>query len=119
MKTISEYIKSAPKESQKHLKAMYAVVKKSAPKAVEGLKWSMPSFSNKRILVNFAGFKHHVGLYPTPSAIKKFKSELAKYKTAVGSVQFPLDKPLPLAPIKKIVAFRVKEEKDRDAKWKP
>ncbi len=117
-KTISQYIQSAPKESRGKLKELYACIKESAPDAIEGLKWSMPAFSYKRILVTFGGFKHHVGLYPTPSAIRAFKKDLTKYKTAMGSVQFPLDKPLPKALIKKMVKFRVKELLSEDKKWK-
>lgn len=65
----------------------------------------------------YAGFRHHVGFYPTPSAMRAFKKELKEYKTGKGSINFPLDKPLPLALIKKIAAFRVKEMKEKDAKW--
>jgi uncharacterized protein YdhG (YjbR/CyaY superfamily) len=117
--SVSEYINIAPKEAQKKLREMRAAVRASAPGATESLKWGMPAYSYKRILVTFAGFKHHVGLYPTPSALVAFKKELTKFKTAKGSIQFPLEKPLPLALIRKIVKFRVKESKEKDAKWKP
>lgn len=117
-KTISEYIKLAPKESQKKLREIYSCIKKSAPYAQEGLKWGMPAFSYKRILVTFAGFKKHIGFYPTPSAVTKFKKELSKYKTARGSIQFPLDKALPLPLIRKITIFRVKESIEKDSKWR-
>ena len=117
-KNISEYIKPFPKETQKKLKEMRVVINACAPGAVEGLKWGMPSFSYNRILVNFAGFKHHIGFYPTPSAIRKYAKELSKYKFAKGSIQFPLDKPLPISLIKKITKFRVKESLEKDGKWK-
>lgn len=117
--TISAYIKASPKETQKKLREMYVCIKKAAPGAVEGLKWGMPAFSYQRILVTFAVFKHHIGLYPTPSAVKVFAKDLKKFHTAKGSIQFPLDKPLPLSLIKKITAFRVKESLKLDAKWKP
>lgn len=117
--TISAYIKASPKEAQKKLREMYVCIKKAAPGAVEGLKWGMPAFSYQRILVTFAVFKHHIGLYPTPSAVKAFAKDLKKFHTAKGSIQFPLDKPLPLSLIKKITAFRVKESLKLDAKWKP
>ncbi len=117
-KEISKYISSAPKGAQKKLRELYAAVKAGAPKATEGLKWSMPAFSQKRILVTFAAFKHHIGFYPTPSAVAKFKKDLVKFKTARGSIQFPLDKPLPKALIKRIVAFRAKEERQEDKKWR-
>src|SRR5262249_25288044 len=104
--------------ARKKLAQMRAQIKKSAPGATESLKWSMPSFSYKRILVTFAAFKNHIGFYPTPSAVTAFKQQLAKYHTARGSIQFPLDKPLPLGLIAKITAFRVKESLQKDKKWK-
>lgn len=116
--TISEYIKSAPKEAQPKLREIYTCIKSTVPDAIESLKWGMPAFSYKRILVTFAGFKHHIGLYPTPSAVKKFEKNLTKYKTAKGSIQFPLEKPLPILLIKKIVRFRIKECRDEDKKWR-
>jgi uncharacterized protein YdhG (YjbR/CyaY superfamily) len=116
--TISAYIKSAPKEAQPKLREIYICIKSAVPDANESLKWGMPAFSYKRILVTFAGFKHHIGLYPTPSAVKKFEKNLTKYKTAKGSIQFPLEKPLPILLIKKIVRFRIKECRDEDKKWR-
>jgi uncharacterized protein YdhG (YjbR/CyaY superfamily) len=115
---INEYIAMFPKDVAARLKKVRAAVRVSALGAVEGLKWGMPSFSYKRILVNFAGFKHHVGLYPTPSATKAFTKEISKYKSGRGSIQFPHDKPLPIPLIKRIVRFRVKESLDKDKKWK-
>ena len=117
-KTITEYISISPKETQKKLREMQTAIRSAAPKATEGIKWSMPAFSYDRILVTFAAFKHHIGFYPTPSPITKFKKELVKYKTARGSIQFPLDKPLPISLIKKITKFRVAESLAKDAKWK-
>ena len=116
-KTVPEYINAAPKEAQKKLREMRACLRKTAPKAQESLKWGMPAFSHKRILFTYAGFKHHIGFYPTPSAVRAFAKDLSAFKAAKGSIQFPLDRPLPLALIRKIAAFRVKEEKDKDAKW--
>ncbi len=116
-KTIIEYINAAPKEAQKHLREMRACLRKVAPDAEESLKWSMPAFSYKRILFMYAAFKHHIGFYPTPSAMKAFAKELSKFKTGKGSINFPLDKRLPLALIRKIAAFRVKESKEKDVKW--
>lgn len=114
---VTEYIKSAPKETQKKLREIRACIKKAAPGATESLKWSLPAFSYKRILVIYGFAKNHIGFYPTPSTIKAFKKELAKYKHSPGSVQFPLDKPLPLGLIRKMVLFRVKESKETDRKW--
>ena len=116
--TIAEYIKLAAKKAQPKLREMRKAISEAAPNAGESLKWSMPAFSHKRILVTFAAFKQHIGFYPTPSAIKAFSKQLAKYKTAPGSIQFPIDEPLPLPLIKKIVKFRLKEETEQDKKWK-
>jgi len=115
---IAEYIEAAPKETQKKLREMLACIRKAAPGAEESLKWGMPAFSYRRILVTFKAFKRHIGLYPTPSAVKAFAKELAKFTTASASIQFPLDKPLPLALIRKITAFRVQESIEEDAKWR-
>jgi uncharacterized protein YdhG (YjbR/CyaY superfamily) len=116
--TIAGYIKSAPAEAQEKLGEMLACIRAAAPGAKESLKWGMPAFSYKRILVTFAVFKHHIGFYPTPSAVKAFAKSLKKFKTAEGSIQFPLDKPLPLSLIRKITMFRVKESLEEDKKWR-
>jgi len=116
--TIEEYINAAPKETQPKLREMLVCIRAAAPGSTEGLKWGMPAFSYHRILVTFAVFKNHIGFYPTPSAVKKFQKELEGYKTAEGSIQFPLDKPLPLSLIRKITMFRVRESLDGDVKWK-
>ncbi|MEP7231546.1 MAG: DUF1801 domain-containing protein [Ginsengibacter sp.] len=115
---IPGYIKAAPPEAREKLTQMLTAIRAEAPGATEGLKWGMPSFSYERILVTFAAHKTHIGFYPTPSAIKAFEKELSKYKTAAGSVQFPLDKPLPVSLVKKITRFRVKESMTIDVKWR-
>src|SRR5258706_7929421 len=107
--TIAEYINAAPAEAREKLYQMLTSIRAAAPGAAETLKWGMPAFSYKRILVTFAVFKHHIGFYPTPSAVKAFEKILSKYTTAKGSIQFPLDKPLPLSLIRKITMFRVCE----------
>jgi uncharacterized protein YdhG (YjbR/CyaY superfamily) len=117
-KNIAEYIEAAPKEAQKKLRQMHACIRTAAPGATEGLKWGMPAFSYKRILVTFAAFKNHIGFYPTPSAVSAFENDLEKFVTAKGSIQFPLEKPLPLPLIRKITAFRVRESIEPDKKWK-
>ena len=94
------------------------VVHALCPKAEEQIKWGMPSYSYRRILVIFAAHKHHIGFYPLPSALKEFKKDLVKFHTAKGSIQFPLDHPLPLQLIRKITKFRVKESVEKDAKWR-
>jgi uncharacterized protein YdhG (YjbR/CyaY superfamily) len=117
-KTITEYIYAAPQEAQKKLREMRACIRTSAPGARESLKWGMPAFSYRRILVMFAAFKHHIGFYPTPSAVRAFAKDLSKLATAKGSIQFPLEKPLPLPLIRKITAFRVRESIENDGKWR-
>jgi uncharacterized protein YdhG (YjbR/CyaY superfamily) len=116
--SIDEYIHAAPKEARKRLREMLSCIRKAAPGAEESLKWGMPAFSYRRILVTFAAFKRHIGFYPTPSAVNAFAKELTKYATAKGSIQFPLEKPLPLPLIRKITAFRVRESVERDGKWR-
>ena len=118
-KSIAEYIDAAPKEAQKKLREMRACIRTSAPGAKESLKWGMPAFSYGRILVTFAAYQHHIGFYPTPSAVKAFAKDLSKFVTAKGSIQFPLEKPLPLPLIRRITAFRVRESVEEDGKWKP
>ncbi len=116
--TIDEYIDAAPKEAQKKLREILACIRVTAPGATEGLKWGMPAFSYKRILVTFAAYKHHIGFYPTPSAVKAFAKDLAKFQTSDASIQFPLDEPLPLPLVRKITAFRVRETLKEDKKWR-
>jgi len=117
-KTITEYINAAPKAAQKKLREMRACIRTSAPGAKESLKWGMPAFSYRRILVTFAAFQHHIGFYPTPSAVSAFAKDLSKFATAKGSIQFPLEKPLPLPLIRKMTACRVRESIEVDRKWK-
>jgi uncharacterized protein YdhG (YjbR/CyaY superfamily) len=117
-KTIADYIDAAPKEARKKLREMRACVRKAAPGAKESIKWRMPAFSYRRILVMFAAFKHHIGFYPTRSAMRGFEKEISKFPTGRGSIQFPLEKPLPLALIRKITARRVRESLEKDGKWR-
>ena len=117
-KSITEYINGAPKETQKKLREMRACIRTCAPGAQESLKWGMPAFSYRRILVTFAAFKHHIGFYPTPSAVRAFARDLSEYVTGDNSIRFPLDKPLPLSLIRKITAFRVRESIEEDGKWR-
>jgi uncharacterized protein YdhG (YjbR/CyaY superfamily) len=116
--TIDEYIAGFPKNIQKLLKEMRATVKKAAPKAKEAIKYAMPTFILNGNLVHFAAFKNHIGFYPAPQGIEEFKKELSKYKGAKGSVQFPIDKKLPLTLISQIVKYRVKENLEKAAKKK-
>lgn len=107
--TIDAYIAGAPKEAQAILKKIRALVKKEAPDAVEAIKYGMPTFILGGNLVHFAAFKNHIGFYPTPTGIETFKKEISVYEWAKGSVQFPLGEPMPYDLIRKITAFRVKE----------
>lgn len=107
--TIDEYIAAFPSGIQKKLNEMRAVIRKTAPEAMEKISYQMPTFFLKGNLVHFAAFKNHIGFYPVPTGIEKFKNELSAFKTTKGAVQFPLDKPLPLDLIRKIVKFRVAE----------
>src|SRR6187551_2898588 len=105
--TIDEYIASFPKEIQKLLKEMRATIQKAAPKAEEDIKYAMPTFVLNGNLVHFAAYKNHIGFYPAPRAIEEFKTELSKYEGSKGAIKFPLDKPIPLSLVRKIVKFRV------------
>jgi uncharacterized protein YdhG (YjbR/CyaY superfamily) len=107
--SIDEYIATFPEEVQKILAELRATIRASAPDAEERISYQMPTFALKGNLVHFAAFKKHIGFYPTPSGIQAFKHELSVYESAKGSVKFPIDKPLPLELISKIVQFRVTE----------
>jgi uncharacterized protein YdhG (YjbR/CyaY superfamily) len=107
--TIDEYISGFPRHIQEMLEAIRKTIRKAAPDAEETIKYRMPTFTLKGNLVHFAAFKNHIGFYPAPSGITSFWKELSIYKKAKGSIQFPLDQPLPLDLVTKIVVFRVKE----------
>jgi uncharacterized protein YdhG (YjbR/CyaY superfamily) len=117
-KTVAEYISAAPKQAQKKLREMRAAVRAAAPGAAENLKWNMPAYSYRRILVMFAAFKHHIGFFPTSSAIRAFAKDLQNFATTKGTIHFPYEKPLPLSLIRKITAFRVRESLEQDKKWR-
>ena len=107
--SIDEYIATFPEEIQKILQELRATIKACAPDAKEKISYQMPTFDLKGNLVHFAAFKNHIGLYPTPSGTEAFKRELSSYQGAKGSIKFPIDKPLPMDLIRKIVKFRVAE----------
>jgi uncharacterized protein YdhG (YjbR/CyaY superfamily) len=113
IKTIDEYIAGFPKDTQEILQKMRAIISKAAPKATETISYGIPTFVLEKNLVHFGGFKSHIGFYATPTGHEAFKKELSIYKEGKGSVQFPLDKPLPAGLITKIVKFRVKENLER------
>ena len=106
--TIDEYISSFPKSIQKMLEEIRVTIRKAAPDAVEAISYAIPTFKLNGNLVHFAAFKNHIGFYPTPNGIEEFEKELSAYKQGKGSVQFPIDKPIPLNLISKIVKYRVK-----------
>mgnify|MGYP000297670277 FL=1 len=107
--SIDEYIATFPDDIQKLLQQMRATIKAAAPDAKEKISYQMPTFDLKGNLVHFAAFKTHIGFYPTPSGTEAFKDELARYQAGKGSIQFPLDEPLPLELVSKIVKLRVAE----------
>ncbi len=108
-KTIDEYIERFPSEVQDMLVQLRAAIRQAAPEAEDVISYQMPAFKYHGIIVYFAAYKKHIGFYPTSSGISQFKQELTGYKSAKGSVQFPLDKPLPLDIISNIIRFKVME----------
>ena len=112
-KTIEEYLAVFPERTQQLMEGLRATIKKAAPQAVEKISYNMPAFMLEGMLVYYAAYDKHIGFYPTPSGIAAFKKDLASFKSAKGSVQFPIDKPLPLDLIAQIVKFRVEENLDK------
>jgi uncharacterized protein YdhG (YjbR/CyaY superfamily) len=112
-KNIDEYIAGFPPDVQRILQQIRSVIRAAAPDAIEAIKYQIPTFVLHENLVHFAGFQTHIGFYPTPSAIEAFGSELAGYKSAKGSVQFPLDQPVPVGLIRRMVEFRVEETRKK------
>lgn len=111
---VDEYIDSFPKDLQKILQQIRKTIKDAAPEAEESMSYGMPGYKlNGKPLVYFAAFKSHIGFYPTPSGVTEFAKALSDYKTSKGTAQFPLDQPMPLALIKKIVDFRMKENQKK------
>ena len=118
-KDIDEYIAGFPNDVQKILEKIRTTIRKAAPDAEETIKYGMPTFTLNGNLVHFAAFKKHIGLYPAPTGTQKFNKELSVYENAKSSVRFPLDKPIPLDLISRIVKFRVKKNLERaEAKGK-
>jgi len=117
-KTMDEYINTFPEDVQRILNELRQTIKEAAPEAEETINYQIPTFSLNGNLVHFAAFENHIGFYPTPSGMEAFKKELSPYKGAKGSVQFPIDQPLPLPLIRRIVEYRVKENVERKQKKK-
>lgn len=110
IKTIEQYNAGFPEDVVKRMEQIREIIRTQAPEAVEGISYGMPGFKlNGKPLVYYAGYKHHIGFYATPTGHSEFAAELSKYKQGKGSVQFPLTEPLPLDLIKRIVIFRVGE----------
>lgn len=107
--TVDEYIAGFPPNVRQKLEQIRSAVRALVPEAEETIKYRVPTFVLHENLVHFAAFANHIGFYPAPSGIAKFRNELSAYKTAKGSVQFPIDKPLPLDLVSKIVKFRAEE----------
>jgi uncharacterized protein YdhG (YjbR/CyaY superfamily) len=110
--TVNEYISKQPSLQKSLLKEMREIIKSVVPKAEEVISYNMPAFKQHYVLVWYAAYKNHIGFYPS-SAIAHFKNELTPYKTSKGAIQFPVDQPLPVSLIKKIVQFKVKEDVER------
>lgn len=110
-KTVDECIATYPSDVQKILQALRKTIQKAAPNATEKIAYGIPTFVYHGNLVHFAAYKNHIGFYPASSGVMEFKKELAPYETSKGTIKFPIDKPLPLGLITKIVRFRVKENK--------
>ena len=111
--SIDEYIVQFPIEIQEILETLRKVIKELAPNAEEKISYQMPTFALHGNLVHFAAYKNHIGFYPSASGIAAFKHQLSEYKTSKGTVQFPLDKPLPYELISEIVKFRIAENRKK------
>ncbi|MBC9812922.1 DUF1801 domain-containing protein [Crocinitomicaceae bacterium CZZ-1] len=112
--TVDEYIAKEPQDRQQLLELVRVTIRETAPEAEEYISYGMPAYKlNKKPLVYFAVFKHHIGFYATPTGHSQFADELSKYKQGKGSVQFPIDQPIPVDLIKRIVAFRAQENKTK------
>lgn len=116
--TIDEYIAGFPNDVQRKLQQVRETIKKAAPDAEETIKYAMPTFTLNGNLVYFAGFKNHIGFYATPKGNEAFQKELSAYKQGKGSIQFPLDQPMPLDLITKMVKYRVEENLGKAGKTK-
>ena len=114
--TIDEYIGMYPADIRKRLNTLKQLIKKLVPDAIEKIAYRMPTFYLNGNLVHFAAHAEHIGFYPTSSGVTKFKRELSKYVTSKGAIQFPMDEPLPIELIKKIVKFRVEENRSKERK---
>lgn len=112
-KNIDEYIAGFPLLVQERMKKLRATIKKTAPAAEESISYGIAAFKLQGVLLYFAGFKNHIGLYPVPRNNEAFKKELASFKGGKGTAQFPHEKPLPIGLVTRIVKFKLKEKKEK------
>jgi uncharacterized protein YdhG (YjbR/CyaY superfamily) len=115
MNDIDDYIAGFPDDVRKILQKVRATIRKAAPEAEEAMRYGIPTYILNGNLVHFGGFKNHIGFYPAPGGITEFREELARYASGKGSIQFPLDEPIPYPLIARIVRFRVKENQEKAA----
>jgi uncharacterized protein YdhG (YjbR/CyaY superfamily) len=111
--TIDDYHAAFSPQIRDLLDDIRKIIRQAAPAAKEVISYNMPAFKQHSVLVYYAGNKEHIGFYPTPSAIQEFKDELKSYKTSKGAIQFPLDRPIPAALVKKITKFRMAEDEEQ------
>jgi uncharacterized protein YdhG (YjbR/CyaY superfamily) len=112
--SVDEYISAFPEEVQKKLREMRAVVRTAVPEAEEKISYQMPAYFWKGVLVYFGGFKDHISFFPTGSGISAFEKELTEYKTSKGTIQLPLNQPLPVQLITRIARFRMEENQKKN-----
>lgn len=111
--SVDEYLADQPEKIRDLLEALRGIIKKAAPRVTERISYNMPAYDLNGILVYFAGYKGHIGFYPTASGIRAFQQEIAKFENSKGAIRFPLDKPLPKTLITQIVKFRLQENLEK------
>jgi uncharacterized protein YdhG (YjbR/CyaY superfamily) len=116
--TVGEYIDAAPEEAKHYLREIRSLLKKVAPRATETLKWGKPVVEDGRILFSYSAYRSRLNFMPTGPALEPFRKELAAYKTGKDTIQLPYDQPLPIALLRKIAAYRVKQVRETDARWR-
>ena len=116
LRTVDEYVAALPKEARESLESLRNTIRQAAPQAEEVIHYNMPAFRWNGMLVWYAAFKEHIGFYPRVSAIAAFNDKLAGYKTSKGAIQFPIEKPIPAGLVKRIVEFRLEENKQHKRK---
>ena len=112
-KTVDEYLATVPKSILPILEELRQIIKQAAPQATELISYNMPAFKQNKVLVYYAAQKNHIGFYPTASPIQVFAKELKGYKTSKGAIQFPIEEPIPIDLVERIVKYRLKEDLER------